>query len=60
MVQMSNLATVTETVAAKELNHFNKMRSAVISAGLAPGYSQGEALSWMENALQQVAPGIAL
>jgi multidrug efflux pump len=44
-------------VAAKELNHFNKMRSAVISAGLAPGYSQGEALSWMENALQQVAPG---
>ena len=57
LVQMSNLAMVSETVAAKELNHFNKMRSAVISAGLAPGYSQGEALSWMENALQQVAPG---
>ena len=57
LVQMSNLATVSETVAAKELNHFNKMRSAVISAGLAPGYSQGEALGWMENALQQVAPG---
>jgi multidrug efflux pump len=57
LVQMSNLATVSETVAAKELNHFNKMRAAVISAGLAPGYSQGEALSWMENALQQVAPG---
>ena len=57
LVQMSNLATVSETVAAKELNHFNKMRSAVISAGLAPGYSQGEALSWMENALQQVASG---
>ena len=57
LVQMSNLATVSETVAAKELNHFNKMRSAVISAGLAPGYSQGEALVWMENALQQVAPG---
>lgn len=57
LVQMSNLATVSETVAAKELNHFNKMRAAVISAGLAPGYSQGEALSWMENTLQQVAPG---
>lgn len=57
LVQMSNLATVSETVAAKELNHFNKMRSAVISAGLAPGYSQGDALVWMENALQQVAPG---
>ncbi|HWR95297.1 MAG TPA: efflux RND transporter permease subunit, partial [Arenimonas sp.] len=57
LVQMSNLASVTETVAAKELNHFNKMRSAVISAGLAPGYSQGEALQWLDDALQEVAPG---
>jgi multidrug efflux pump len=57
LVQMSSLVSVEETVAAKELNHFNKMRSAVITAGLAPGYSQGEALAWLENALQQVAPG---
>ena len=52
MIQLQNLATVTETVAAKELNHFDKLRAATISAGLAPGYSQGEALEWMENALQ--------
>ena len=45
-----------ETVAAKELNHFNKLRSATISAGLAPGYPTGEALTWMENALHEVAP----
>ena len=57
LVQMNNLASVTETVAAKELNHFNKMRSAVISAGLAPNYSQGEALQWLQDALQEVAPG---
>jgi multidrug efflux pump len=57
MVQLDNLATVRETVAAKELNHFNKLRAATISAGLAPGYAQGEALDWMEDALQQVAPG---
>ena len=57
LVQMSSLVSVNETVAAKELNHFNKMRSAVITAGLAPGYSQGEALAWLETALQQVAPG---
>ena len=54
---MNNLVSVTETVAAKELNHFNKMRSAVISVGLAPDYSQGEALKWLEDALQEVAPG---
>ena len=56
MIQLQNLATVTETVAAKELNHFNKLRSATISAGLQPGYSIGEAIEWLEGALQEVAP----
>ncbi|MFD0740084.1 efflux RND transporter permease subunit [Lysobacter koreensis] len=56
MVQLSNLVDVQETVAAKELNHFNKLRSATVSAGLAPGYSMGEALAWMETALDEVAP----
>src|SRR5690606_31304360 len=55
MIQLSNLVTVEETVAAKELNHFNKLRSATISAGLAPGYSMGEALEWMEATLAEVA-----
>ena len=56
MIQLQNLATITETVAAKELNHFNKLRSATVSAGLAPDYSMGEALAWLEDALQEVAP----
>jgi multidrug efflux pump len=56
MIQLQNLATITETVAAKELNHFNKLRSATISAGIAPGYSMGEAIAWLEGALQEVAP----
>jgi multidrug efflux pump len=57
MVQMSNLVTVKETVAAKELNHFNKLRAATISAGLGPDYTQDQALDWLEDALQEVAPG---
>ncbi len=56
MIQLQNLATVTETVAARELNHFNKLRSATISAGLGPGYPMGEAIEWMEGALSEVAP----
>ncbi|CAN5205178.1 efflux RND transporter permease subunit [soil metagenome] len=55
MVQMSNLVNVEESVAAKELNHFNRLRSATISAGLAPGYPMGEALEFMEQALREVA-----
>ncbi len=57
MVQLDNLASVRETVAAKELNHFNKLRAATLSMGLASGYSQGEALAWLEQALEEVAPG---
>ena len=56
MIQLQNLASVTEEVSAKELNHFNKLRAATISAGLAPGYSMGEAIDWMEDALAEVAP----
>jgi multidrug efflux pump len=56
MIQLQNLASVTETVAATELNHFDKLRAATITAGLAPGYTQGAALEWLENALAEVAP----
>jgi len=56
MIQLQNLATVTETVAAKELNHFNKLRAATVSAGLVPGYAMGEAINWMESTLEEVAP----
>ena len=55
MIQMANLVTAKESVAAKELNHFNRLRSATVSAGLAPGYSMGEALEFLGGAVKQVA-----
>jgi multidrug efflux pump len=55
MVQLSNLVDTTETVAAKELNHMNRLRAATISAGQAPGYSQGAAIEFMEKTLREVA-----
>lgn len=55
MIQMANLVSANEAVAAKELNHFNRLRSATISAGLAPGYSMGEALDWLSGAVKEVA-----
>jgi len=44
LVQLANVVTVTETVAPKELNHFNRVRSATITANLAPGMGIGRAL----------------
>ncbi len=51
---LSNLVLVEEVVAAKNLNHFNRKRAAILSANLKPGYSLGEALVFMEQAAAQV------
>ena len=60
MIPMNNIIRVTERVAAKELNHFNKLRSATITATLAPGYTLGDALTFLEDAAARVLPGSAL
>jgi multidrug efflux pump len=54
VTQLSNLVTVRETVAPKELNHFNRLRAAIISANVAPGYTLNEALTVMERAAGEV------
>jgi len=56
MIQLSNLIRVEETIAPKELNRFNQLRAATISATLAPGYSLGEALQFLEEAAHRVLP----
>ena len=56
MVPLSSLVTVREAVGPRELNHFNQRRSVAITAGLAPGYSLGEALPFMDQAAQRVLP----
>ncbi|MFD1627043.1 efflux RND transporter permease subunit [Azospirillum griseum] len=59
MISLANLVHVDERVAPKELNHFNKLRSASITATLAPGTSLGEALAVMQAAAQKVLPPTA-
>jgi multidrug efflux pump len=54
ITQLSNLVTVKETVAPKELNHFNRLRAVIISANVTPGYSLSEALTHMEAAAGEV------
>ena len=59
MIQLSNLLSVHETVAPKELNHFNQLRSVNISANLAEGTALGEALTYMEGIAKEVLPANA-
>ncbi len=56
LTRLSNLVAVTETVAPKELNHFDRQRAAIISANIAPGYTLGEALAFMDQAAKETLP----
>ncbi|MFN4290064.1 MAG: efflux RND transporter permease subunit [Permianibacter sp.] len=54
MVPLSNLVTIKETVSPRELNHFNKLRSATVSATLAPTYTLGEAVAFFEQTVLEL------
>lgn len=53
MVPLSALVDVQETIAPRQLNHFGQRRAVTISANLSPGYTQGEALAFLEASAQK-------
>ena len=56
LIQLASVTHVHESVAPRELNHFNRVRSATISASLAPGVTIGKALSDLNAAARRVLP----
>ena len=54
MVPLSSLVKVRESVSPRELNHFGQRRSVSITANLAPDYSLGEAIKFMDEASAKV------
>ncbi|MCC5606501.1 efflux RND transporter permease subunit [Nostoc sp. CHAB 5834] len=56
MIPLSNLVTVTETVGAQTINHYNLFRSIEINGAAAPGSSSGDAIKAMEQVAKEVLP----
>jgi len=56
LVQLASVTRVHEQVAPRELNHFNRVRSATLSAGLAPGVTIGKALDDLHGVAKRVLP----
>ena len=56
MVPLSSLVKVRESVSPRELNHFNQRRSVSITANLAPDYSLGQALTFLDQTAAKVLP----
>ncbi|MDH4558628.1 efflux RND transporter permease subunit [Pseudomonas sp. BN417] len=56
MVQLANLIEIRETVAPRELNHFNQLRAVTVTANVGSGYTLGEALDYLEEAARGIFP----
>jgi len=56
LVQLANVVKVEKNVGPKELNHYNRVRSATFSAGLAPGVTLGKALDDLDRIVQEKLP----
>ena len=56
LVKLEALATVAEGVGPRELAHFNRVRSATLTASLAPGFTLGAALDSLNRIAAEVLP----
>jgi multidrug efflux pump len=56
LVQMASVVQVKETVSPRELNHFNRVRSATLGANLAPGVTVGQAITDLQAIAKRSLP----
>ena len=56
LVQLSAVVRIDEGVGPRQLNHFNRVRSATLTGNLAPGFTLGEALDSLYTASAEVLP----
>ena len=56
LIPLSNLVTLTELAEPGQFNRFNRLRAITITAGLAPGYTLGEALEWVNQVADEELP----
>jgi len=56
LVKLEAVASVKEGVGPRELNHFNRVRSATLTASLAPGFTLGEAIDSLHRIATEVLP----
>jgi multidrug efflux pump len=56
LVPLSNLVALSELAEPGSLNRFNRLRAITISAGLADGYRLGDAITWLNEVVQEELP----
>jgi multidrug efflux pump len=59
LIPLSNLMSLEDMAGPSSLQRHNRMRAITLSAGLAPGYTLGEALDYLENIIRTELPNTA-
>jgi multidrug efflux pump len=59
LIPLANVTRIENIADAGSLNRYNRLRAVTIQANLAPGYSLGEALAFLENIAQTELPATA-
>ena len=56
LIPLNNLVAVHETVAPRQLNHYDKLRSVMITTGIEPGSTLGQSLASLEQVARKHLP----
>ena len=59
LIPLSNLVTLADQAGPAELNRYNRTRAVTISANLAPDYTLGQALDYLEGIIRSELPATA-
>jgi multidrug efflux pump len=59
LIPLSNLTRLEDMAGPSQLNRHNRMRAVTITANLAPGYTLGEALEYLEGLVRAELPATA-
>ena len=59
LIPVANVVTLRELAEPGSFNRYNRLRAITLSAGLAPGYTLGEALNWIEQVAEEELPPTA-
>jgi multidrug efflux pump len=60
LIPLASLAKIEESADANSLNRYNRVRAITIEANLAPGYTLGDALTYLEGMVKQHLPETAI
>jgi multidrug efflux pump len=60
LIPLSSVVKIEETSGALRLSRFNRMRAIEVQAGLADGYTMGEAIKWFDETVKSELPNGAV